>query len=326
MSPETVAAIARLRDERILSDAQADAFGRVARGDLLSIRGELRLLLYAGVLLLTSGVGIFLKENHDRIGPAAIAIAVAVGAAACLAYAARRSPPFSWGAAASPHVAADYALLLSMLLIGADLAYAETQFRMLGPHWTYHLLLVSLIYFAAAYRFDSRAVLTLALTTFAAWRGVSVAMPYAHSGDGTGSSAAAIRLNALGCGLLFIAAGVLLARARRKAHFEPVWVAMGTILLFGGILSGVLESDAEWMMIWEVALLVLGGAFLAACYRLRRPLEFAIATAAIYVGGFRVLVEAIDEGGVGSLFLIAIWSGAALIFLIAATRRMRRAE
>jgi len=214
MSPETVAAIARLRDERILSDAQADAFGRVARGDLLSIRAELRLLLYAGVLLLTSGVGIFLKENHDRIGPAAIAIAVAVAAVACLAYAARRSPPFSWDAAASTHVAADYALLLSMILIGADLAYAETQFRVLGPHWAYHLLLVSLIYFAAAYRFDSRAVLTLALTSFAAWRGVSVAMPFAHSSDATGGSTGAVRLNAIGCGVLFIA-GLLRGSAGR---------------------------------------------------------------------------------------------------------------
>jgi hypothetical protein len=192
----------------------------------------------------------------------------------------------------------------------------------LGSHWAYHLLLVSVIYFAAAYRFDSRAVLTLALTSFAAWRGVSVAMPYDSSSDATGT----VRLNALGCGLLFIAAGALLARARRKAHFEPVWVAMGAILLFGGILSGVLEKDAEWM-IWELVLLVVGGTFLAACYRLRRPLEFALATAALYVGGFRLLVEVMpnDSGG-ATLFLIAIWSGAALIFLIATTRRMRRAE
>ena len=71
-------------------------------------------------------------------------------------------------------------------------------------------------------------------------------------------------------------------------------------------------------------LLVLGGVFLAAFYRRRRALEFAIATAALYVGGLRLLAEAIR--GEGGLFLIAIWSAAALIFLIAATRRMRRAE
>ena len=86
----------------------------------------------------------------------------------------------------------------------------------------------------------------------------------------------------------------------------------------------MLENEAEWM-IWGLVLLVIGGAFLAACYRLRRPLEFAIATAALYIGGFRVLVEAIGDGGTGALLLIAIWSAAALIFLIAATRRMRRA-
>jgi hypothetical protein len=323
MSPETVAAIARLRDERILSDAQADAFGRAARGDLLSIRGELRLTLYAGVLLLTSGVGVFLKENHDRIGPAAIAALVGAAAAACLWYAARRTPPFTWGEARSTHVAADYLLLLSMLLFGADLAYAETQFRLLGPHWSWHLLIVSIVYLVAAYRFDSRAVLTLALTSFAAWRGVSVAMPLDAYRYGAEGSAGAVRLNAIAVGILFVAVGALSARARRKAHFEPVWVASGMILVFGAVVSGVFEGRGDWIA-WEAALVVLGLIALMLCWRLRRPLEFAIATAALYVGGLRLLGEALQEQG--ALLIIAAWSAAALVFLIRATRRLRSTE
>lgn len=323
MSPETVAAIARLRDERILSDAQAEAFGRVARGDLLSIRGELRLMLYAGVLLLTSGAGIFLKENHDRIGPAAIAAAVGAAAMACLWYAARRTPPFSWGAVSSTHVAADYVLLLSMLLFGADLAYVESQFRVLGPDWAYHLLIVAVIYLVAAYRFDSRAVLTLALTSFAAWRGVAVGMPFGASRYGGSGSAGEVRANAIALGLVYVAAGVASARARRKAHFEPVWVGAGMILLFGGVLTGALQDGGEWIA-WEGALLLLGAAALVLCWRLRRPLEFAIATAAIYVGGFRILGEIAHAQG--ALLIIAAWSAGALAFLIKATRRLRQPE
>jgi hypothetical protein len=325
MSPETVAAIARLREDRILSDAQAEAFGRVARGDLLSVRGELRLMLYAGVLLLTTGAGIFLKENHDRIGPAAIAAAVGAAALGCLWYAARRLPPFSWGAVQSPHVAADYVLVLAMLLIGADLAYVESQFRVLGPNWAYHLLIVSIVYLVAAYRFDSRAVLTLALTSFAAWRGVSVGMPFgpSHYEAAARSSAGVVRANAIAVGLLYVAVGVFSARARRKAHFEPVWVAAGMILVFGGVLTGVLGDGDAWIA-WLATLAILGSVALLLCWRLRRPLEFAIATAALYVGGFRLLGEITH--GQGALLIVAAWSTAALVFLIRATRRLRSTE
>src|SRR5262245_49578801 len=143
-----------------------------ARGDLVSIRAELRLLLYGGVLLAASGLGLFLKENHERLGPVFIAAIVAATALGCLAYVVRRAPPFSWNATESAHVAVDYLLLLAMLLIGADLAYVESQFLWLGPNWAYHLLAVAVLYFFAAYLFDSRAVLALALTSFAAWRRV----------------------------------------------------------------------------------------------------------------------------------------------------------
>ncbi len=75
------------------------------------------------------------------------------------------------------HVAADYLLLLGVLLVGSDLAYVESRFRFLGPNWAYHLLVLSAIALAAAYRFDSRVVLSLGLSSFAAWRGLSTRLP-----------------------------------------------------------------------------------------------------------------------------------------------------
>src|SRR4029453_2494453 len=134
--------------------------------------------------LATTGVGLFLKENHERLGPTVLAALIGLAAAICLFYAYRRSPPFSWEAAPPTHLAVDYVLLLGVLLLGSDLAYVEAQFRWLGPKWPLHLLLVSLLYFAAAYRFDSRVVLSLALSAFAAWRSVSAALPFSHAGGG----------------------------------------------------------------------------------------------------------------------------------------------
>jgi len=239
-----------------------------------------------------------------------------------MAYVLRRGPAFSWAAVASPHIAVDYVLLLAMLLFAADLAYVEAQFRLLGPNWPWHLLLVAAVYFAAAYRFDSRSVLTLALTSFAAWRGVSVGMPFADASP-AGGSPGAIRANAIVCGLLYVAAGVVSVRRSRKAHFEPVWVTAGLVLLFGAFLSGAWGHGARWPL-WEAALFVLAAGVMAIAYRLRRPVDFAIGLAAAYLGGLHALESLLS--GPGGMLIVAGWSIAALVVLIAATRRLRRTE
>jgi len=67
LNPDVVEAIEALRGRGTLSPEQAATLSRPARGELVSIHWELRTLLYAGVLLATSGVGLFLKENHERL-------------------------------------------------------------------------------------------------------------------------------------------------------------------------------------------------------------------------------------------------------------------
>ena len=239
-----------------------------------------------------------------------------MAAAACLAYVVRRAPPFSWQATESPHIAVDYLLVLAMLLIAADLGYVESQFRWLGPNWTYHLLAVSILYFLAAYRFDSRAVLTLALTSFAAWRGAEVGMRFeGHGNPGL------TRLNAIGCAVLYLAAGAVSVRLRRKPHFEPVYVTGGLVLLFGAMLTGAWDERTNAWIAWLLAVVVCAAIVLVVSHRLRRALDFGIAVAAIYLVGLRLLGEA---GNRSTFFLVAGWSVAALVVLIRATRRMRR--
>jgi hypothetical protein len=320
VNPDVVAAIEALRAKSTLSQPQADALLRPARGELVSIHAELRVTLYTGVLLATAGVGLFLKENHERLGPAVLASLIGLAAAACLLYAFRRFPPFSWETGSSPSlIGADYVLLLGVLLVGSDLAYIETQYRWLGPNWPLHLLLVALLYFAAAYRFDSRTVLSLALSTFAAWRGISAALPFSSAAHLAGA-AAVLRANALGCGILFIALGILSVRLRRKAHFEAVWTTMGLLLLFGGLLSGVFQIGSSWPL-WELPLFLFAGATVFLAHRLRRPLDFALGVLAAYLGSLRFLAQALE--GSALAFTIALSSLAVLAFLIYAQRRMR---
>ena len=60
-------------------------------------------------------------------------------------------------------------------------------------------------------------VLSLALSSFAAWRGVSVSF---LEWSWWSAPEEILRANMIVCGLVFLGLGELFVRSRRKAHFE----------------------------------------------------------------------------------------------------------
>ena len=321
MQPEVVDAIGTLRQKAILGDPPASHLLRVARGDLVSVRLEIRALLYLGVLLLTTGVGLFLKMNHDRIGPAAIALGIGLLAAACFVQVVRRAAPFTWDRAPDPGVAFDYVLLLGLLLVASDLAYVEVQFRVFGPDWPYHLLAVGLLCLVAAFRWDSAVALGLALTSFAAWRGVAVNLLEGALGPGRPEET---RWNAIVCGFAFVALGLALVRAGKKPHFEEVWVNFGLLLLLGGLLSGAFQDGSLWGA-WLAALAVVSAIVIWRAFRAAKTLYFAEGVVAAYLGSLRLLFEAFQTMHSGSAFSLVVAASAAgvLALIVGAHRRMK---
>jgi hypothetical protein len=314
MNPDVAEAIPKLAESGVLPPGEAPRLLRVARGELVSVFWELRAILYAGVMLITAGVGLLIKENLDRIGPVAIAAAIGLAAAAALAWAMKTAPPFSWGETPSPNLAFDYVLLLGVLLAAADLAYVEVRFTPLGASWPWHLLIVSLFTALAAFRFDSRVVFSLSLSTFAAWRGVSVAVLGGHLLWGRVEDA--VRWNAIACGALFVVLGFVLKRTGRKAHFEPVAVLLGWLLVLGGMASGLGSAG------WAAGLLLTGAGLAAGAYRFRRFPLFAFGVIAAYTALSRLALQ-----GVAAEILGCAWFFVTPLLVIAglivAQRRMR---
>jgi hypothetical protein len=320
MNPDAAQAVPELAESGLVPPAAAPLLSRVARGELLSVHGELRAMLYAAVLLITGGAGVLVKENLDRIGPVVIAAALGLAALAALVWVVRGAPQFSWREVPSPNLAFDYVLLLGVLLGAADLAYIEVKFTPLGAEWPWHLLIVSLLTGFAAFRFDSRVVFSLALSTFAAWRGISAgrlgSILWAHAGS--------VRWNAVGCGVLFAVLGAVLLRTRRKAHFEPAAVHLGWLLILGGLASGMAESGRTGYA-WSSALLVTGGGLAIASYRSHRFSLFAFGLLAAYGALSRLVIEAIEGGAVEALgcFWFAITSILVVAGLLVAHRRLK---
>jgi hypothetical protein len=295
----------------------------VARGELISVLPELRLLLYGGVLAVMGGVGLLVQQNLDRIGPVAIAAGLWIAAGAALVWALRHAPPFSWGAAVSSHLAFDYILLLGVLLTGAALAYVEVKFTPLGAARGFHLLVMSLFAAMLAVRGDSRIVAGLALTTFAAWRGVS-ASPLERSFWTFGEGAGWVRINAGLTGVFFVALGNLLVRSERKGHFEPVAAHLGWLLVLGAIFSGIAEDGAAGTT-FSLGLLVVGAGLAAGAFRLGRFPLFGMGLVAAYVGLSALVLKAVRED-----LLVFLWftgTGiAVLVCLLVAHKALRGRE
>ncbi len=318
-SPTLREAVERLRAEGALAPQQADFLRRVADGGLVSVRLELQIALWAGVTLLAGGAGLLVKENLARLGPLTIGAGIALGAAICLWHVARAAPPFSRGSVESPTLAFDYVLLLGVLLIGTDLAWFETQLAVLGPAWPWHLLLLSLVQLAFAFRFDSRAVLSLGLASFAAWRGISLSLA---GGTRFGVHGDNLRLNALLVGALFFGAGLLLRRVAFKEHFEAAFGNLGLLLLLGAAVSGSYAGRGSLEWIWLPLLALLAGATAALAFRARRSDYFAQGVIGAYLGFLRL---AADLGsGTGVFYLISAGSFGVLFLILWAHKRFRR--
>ena len=161
-------------------------------------------------------------------------------------------------------------------------------------------------------------LLSLALASFAAWRGLALSVARASLGPG---DVERLRAEALATGALFAAVGIVSARAGKKAHFEDVWVNAGALLVLFGLLSGVFGSPLDWG-VWLFALLAVSAAVAAAAYRWKRTLPFAQAVLAATFG----LMRPVFTGGsdfAGRLLLAAMLAFAALMTIFLAHRRMR---
>jgi hypothetical protein len=321
VDPEVSDAISDLTRHGILTRDQAFRVSRPASGQLLSVRAELRTLLYGGVLLTTAGVAILVGQNLDRIGPLAIVVGLAIAWLVCLAFVVRRGPGFVWTEAPSSDLAFDYILLLGILLFGSWLAYIEVKFVALGPAWPWHLLIVSLVTGALAVRYDSRTAFSLALTSFAAWRGVSLTvlqrgiLPW-------GDANLSLRVNAIGCGVLFVVAGWLLLRARRKAHFEPVAAHLGWLLVLLALVAGLGEPASR---AWAAVLVLTGGGLAGLAFFAHRFALFAFGVLGTYVGITALFLELRPAGTVAAMWFM-LTASMMLVGLVLAHLRMRRGE
>ena len=307
--------VEQLYAEKLITEQEYSALNEQLKQPV-SLYADLTTLLYTGIILLATGIGVIIYENIDSIGHGVIVAGIALLCISCFIYCFKKAPGFSAGRQSTPNIFADYILLLGCLLLLTLAGYLQYQFNLFGNHLGLATFIPMVLLFFAAYYFDHIGVLSLAITNLAAWAGIAVA-PLNFISDNDLSSTHLIYTGIiLGIGLFIIA--LLSEKYNFKAHFGYTYCNFSVHLLFISLLAGMFYYDTLYL-IWFV-LIMATTAFMWQHAISRRSFYFFVVTVLYgYVAVCYVVILFLSAlSGVAAFYAYIIWfiaSGVALMKL-----------
>lgn len=308
----------KLRGEKKLENGQVDVLLDLQEKRIFSVHRELRFFLYLGILMVITGAGLTVKQYFLNLGDLVIISALTLFAAAAFIYCFSKGGPFAREAVSPPNVVFDYVLFFGCALFSMDVAYIELQYHVLGDAWKNYLLISVALFFFLAYRFDNRLVLSLALSTLAAWFGFTL------SGFRLFSLQEYYRLYTIAYALIVLGAGGMAWRLDVKKHFFDIYLNFAIHFLCIALIAGV--AQYKILSLYFPALLVTCAALAFYSVRARKFLYMLYAVIYGYIGISIVIFDFIHRETflVFAYFIITSLGVVGLIFKM--SRRLKEGE
>ncbi len=244
MSPTDV--LNELSKQTILPPKQQAEIAEIERQKPFSLHWELRSMLYIGILLMSSGLGLLVYDNFDKIGQGALLSAIAAGCISSFYFAWRFRPEWTPAQTKSRSTFGDYALIMACLLFLTLEGYAQYAYTVFGSRYGLVTLLPAALFLPLAYRFDHRGVLSMALTALISWVGVTVRPLELYFK--TNFFERETVFSAIGLALVLIGVAMGLERQRVKPHFTYTYLTIAGNLLMIALLGGLFNF--EGLRLW----------------------------------------------------------------------------
>ena len=304
------------RQAGVITPEQQASLTYLFRRDWFSLYVEIHGLLYIGVLSMVAGFVWTFQDSLANLGHAAILSCFAALFAASFYYCFTRGLPYSSGEVEQPSIAIDYVLYFGCLMFSGMLAYLEAQMKVFGG-WETHLLLASIVFGALAYRFDNRFVLSLALSTLAAYLGLTLNVFDALEETDTHL----VRVYGMAYGVFVAGLGYGLYRQGIKRHFLDVFLHLGANAFLFATLSGV--PGAEFGLLYLALLLPLAAALVYLGVRFERFAFVAYGTLYGYAGVSAKILSELRSPTLG-LFYLVVTGSMVVVALVVMARRFAR--
>ena len=301
------------------TDMDKDFLAKIRKqesGNLISVHWELKIILYLGVLLLTSGLGIMVYKNIDTIGHQAIVVFIALLSAGCFFYCFKTKAPFSYKKVEAPNQIFDYALLLGCLSFVSLIAYLQFEYTLFGNRFGLASFIPLLVLFFSAYYFDHLGILSLAITNLAAWAGITVT-PTRILKDNDFNSDSIIYTGIL-LGILLVVASIASKKLKVKAHFEFTYSNFGTHVLFISCLAAMFNFEKTYLL-WFLLLLGICAFYYIKALSEKSFYYMLLLTFYGYIGLSYVVIRLMFSLGddIGSIYLAFLYFIASALGMIA---------
>ena len=299
----------------MITQDQFNKIEPIVSAKIFSVFYELRTLLYLGVMLFIAGAGILIYKNIGELGHIAAIISLAIVMIICFWYVYKNRQPYSHDAVKQLTPFFDYVLLLGSLLFVTIQGYLQFQYAILDNSLSTSTIVTALLFFYLAYRYDHVGILSLAITSFVSFWGISASPVKWYSGSFFSQSH--LHITAIVLGVVLSLTGALLHRREIKKHFTFTYLNFGLLLFLSASIAGLfIDNDVYGIYL---LLIYMGCVFSYFGARISQSFLFLLyAFLAAYIGTtYFLVVTAEIFGGDGTLwFFYSILSCGGFVFFI----------
>ncbi len=234
-----------LHDQGLITDSQFGHLEKIITKRIFSVFYELRIILYLGVILFTTGAGILIYKNIGDLGHLLSILGLFILTGVCFGYSFRFAHAYTNGKVKPPTPLFDYIVLLGCLLFIAALTYLEVQYGVFGNRIHLTTLVTAAFFFLAAYRFDHLGILSLGITALASYFSISISPQEWYSGyEFTGEH---LPLTAVIFGSAMSAGALVLDKRGVKKHFTFTYINFASLIYLTGALAGMFMNEYTYV-------------------------------------------------------------------------------
>lgn len=310
-----------LADEQCISPEQILLIREDENKRPFSLHWELKTILYLGVVLLNTGLGLLIYLNIDTIGHQAVIAIIAAVCGACFWYTNKHKAPFTFYRAESSSPYFDYIVLLGCFTFLILEGYLQYQYQVFGQKYGLATFIPTVLFFAVAYYFDHKGVLSMAITALASWLGIAVTPLDIF--ENTNFSSARIVYTGIVLGILLCAVSFLLDYRNIKKHFSFTYLNFGANILFVSCLAGLMTLNNKFFF---AALLILITST-AIIYAKKENSFYFLVIAVLYAyWGVSYIMFQIDAFRSDAMFWYFIISCSAILVFLAQYKKILKVQ
>ena len=240
----------RLLKDNLISAEESETILAKDKAQPMSLFWELNTLLFVGVTLFTAASGYLIYKNLDTIGHNLLIVSLFILDILLFYYCIHKFGGFSLEKVEKSTPFQDYALVTASLLFISFTGYIQYIYAIFGNQYAWLTFIYSWLFLLLAYYFDTKGVLTIALTGFSSWLGIVTVNDYREIFSGVQKENKS--------SILFWAVVIVLAatldRFKIKKHFTATYYYFSVSLLYIHLLSELFYNDSKLILLLLLAI------------------------------------------------------------------------